>query len=445
MEQNKALTHKDILNDKAKFVAFGTITDISGESNKAYKSGWTGSSAEITMMVDGRKQKVKVFGGVGKDEFKVRVFTVGADGKAVRDGNDKAVQTEIFAKDYNPNVHMTFDKREVIQWGERDAENKAKKIEIISELTDGRFADKLIALKSDLIGKRVKVSGDINFKPTQKYDKLEANMSVKQIVIQEVVEGKEVKDRFFIETPIVIEKKSLTNTTKEGFVNCFVPVYHKFETPQIVDGRELKGRNVFIPISFTANMNGFIGLPAEGFFDMETRTNILTGKLDARSNGFDLAIARTILNYKSGMIERDVTLEELAQDPIYATMVSAVLSMPDGEAKDIETAKILGAYKLINPMTVKGEFKQQIDFINITQQRNGSDVVAPIEQSCFEIMTLQKIGEELESRKNQTTPTQKAYTAPPATKVQSVNTSHVAEPVAPITSIEDFNDDEFPF
>ncbi|MGL5962634.1 MAG: hypothetical protein ACRCZ0_11895 [Cetobacterium sp.] len=444
MEQNKPLTYKDILNEKTKFIATGVITDISGESNKTYKSGWTGSSAEITMMVDGRKQKIKIFGGVGKNEFKIRVFTAGADGQMVRDGNNKTIQTEIFAKDFNPNAHVTFDKREVIQWGERGADNKPQKIEVISELTDGRFADKLIASKSELIGRRVKVTGEINFKPTQKYDKLEANMSVKQIVLQDVVEGKEFSDRFFIETPLIVEKKTLTSASKDGFVTCFVPIYHKFDTPQIVEGRQQKGRNVFVPMNFTTTMNGFLGLPAEGYYDMDVRTNILVHKIETRSVGFELAMARTLLSYKSGMIERDITLEELSQDPIYSNLVNIVITMHDGEEKKNETAKLLNAYKLINPATVKGEFKQQIDYITVIQ-RGAGDMVAPIEKSCFEIMTLQKIGEELEARKNKTAPVQQQYTAPPVAQAKSANTSHVVEPVAFITGIDSFDNDDFPF
>lgn len=446
MAEKKQLTYVDLLNEKATFKASGTIVNITGEVNKTYKTGWTGSNAEITLSVNNVKQKIKIFGGTGKNEFDVKVYQLDGEGKIARDGEGKTISKKIPASQYNPQIHACFDKKEVIEWGERNAEGKTQKIEHIVELTDARFANALLANKDMLIGKRVGVSGNVKFKPTQKFDKIEANIELSQIVIQKVEEGKEYNDFFVIQSPLIIDKSVLKGiATNEGFVG-YVPVYHKYITPIIRNNKEVVGRNVYVPFSLTVNSNGFLMLSDAVGYTLEDRQEMLIGKVETKTQGADLAIMTSILNYKSGMIEREITVEDLATDPVYGKFATRALNAP-ADQREEAIKKFKEMYKAQNPATVKGEFKQQIDFLTVNQTRDDGDKVYGIMKEAFEIYSLDKIKQEsemMESKKsgNNVNTQTNTFQQP---KVQTQNTSSSPAPVAPPTDINDFGYDEFPF
>lgn len=431
----KTLNFNDLLMERGTFKARGTIVSITGESNKQYKSGWIGSLAEITIMINGVKQKVKVFGGVGKNEFKINVFQLDGEGKIAKDGNGKSIKTSISVDQFNPSNHVTYDRKEVIEWGERDSEGKAQKIEHISELTDGRFANAILSKKESLIGKKVGLSGTVKFKPTQKFDKMEANMEISQITILQ--EDSPVSDTFLIQNPMIVDKSTVGSIlTNKGLV-VYVPVYHKYLTPITRDGKEVKGRNVYVPLSMTVNENGFM-MQSIDDVTLEDREFIFRNKLEVKSQGTPLAIFTGLINYKSGMIEREITVQELIGDNVYGKFAKEVL---DG-TRDEEGFKKM--YKAQNPATVKGEFKQQMDFLSVHCTKDLGDKIFPIAPEAFEIYSLEKIKEETESMEAvKPQPQQQAYTTP---KVNTVKTSEIAPPQSAPQGIEDFNfEDEFPF
>lgn len=444
MAEKKQLTYNDLLMEKATFKASGTIVNITGEINKTYKSGWTGSSAEITLSVNNVKQKIKIFGGTGVNEFDIKVYQLDGEGKIARDGEGKTISSKIPVSKFNPKLHAFFDKKEVIEWGDRNDEGKAQKIEHIVELTDARFANALIAQKDMLIGKRVGVSGTVKFKPTQKFDKIEANIELSQIVIQKIEEGKTYNDFFLIQTPLIVDKSVLKGISKDlGFVG-YVPVYHKYLTPMSKNGSQIVGRNVYVPFSLTVNSNGFLMLSEEVGYTVEDRQEMLIGKVETKTQGADLAIMTSILNYKSGMIEREITVEDLLQDPVYGKFASRALNEPEDKREEAIN-KFKEMYKAQNPATVKGEFKQQIDFLSINQTRDDGDKIYGIAREAFEIYTLDKIKSECESLENKPAKTEnKSNFQQP--KVNTVN-ANTTQPPAPatVTDINDFDYDEFPF
>lgn len=438
--ETKKLTFNDLLMERGIVRASGVVVSITGESNKVYKSGWTGSTAEITLMVNGMKQKVKVFGGVGQSEFNVDVFQLDSEGKFIKDAQGKSVKVKINASQFNPTIHATFDKKEVMEWGERNAEGKATKIEHISELTAGRFANELLAKKELLIGQRVVVGGNVKFKPTQKFDKLEADIEVSTVTLVKEEEGRTYSDYFAIQIPMITDKDGIASIVTDGGIRAFVPVYHKYLTPIMKNGKEVKGRNVYVPFAFTVNDNGFLGLGSNNGYSIEDRADMFKGKLEAKSQGTPLAIFTGILNYKSGMIERDITVSELATDPVYGKYATQVLN---GERDE---ADFKAMYKAQNPMTLKGEFKQCIDFININQTKDG-DKICPIAKEHFEIMSLDRIKEESEAMANNKAqaPVQQAPKQFEQPKVATNRTSEVAPP--PLTDISNLglNESDFPF
>lgn len=445
MEQKK-LTFNDLLMEKGTFKATGTIVAINGESNKEYKSGFVGSTAEITLTVNGVKQKVKIFGGIGKSETKVNVFQKDGEGKVAKDGNNKAIKQSIFADQFNPAIHLSFEKKEVMEWGERGEDGKANKIEHISELTSGRFANQILAKKDFLIGKRVTVEGTIRFKPTQKYDKIEANIEISKITLQKVEEGKTYKDMFLIQTPIIVDKSGINTIESNKGLIGYVPVYHKYIKPITKEGKEVKGRNVYVPFAFTVNDNGFMMMSADGGYSVEDRAMMLSGKLESKSQGAPFAIFTGILNYKSGMIEREITVEELADDPTYGFFAKRALNSPS-ETREQEVAKFKEMYKAQNPATVKGEFKQQIDFLTVNQVLEFGDKVAGIARESFEVYNLAKIKEEDEimNQAKEATKTTQTQTNNVMPNVATNNTSKVSAP-SEVADISSFNfEDDFPF
>lgn len=446
MAEKKQLTYKDLLMEKATFKASGTIVNITGEMNKTYKTGWTGSNAEITLSINNVKQKIKIFGGTGVNEFDVKVFQLDGEGKIARDGQGKTISMKIPASKYNPQIHACFDKKEVIEWGERNAEGKSQKIEHIVELTDARFANALLAQKDMLIGKRVGVSGTVKFKPTQKFDKIESNIEISQIVLQKVEEGKEYRDFFLIQTPLIVDKSVLTGIAKDsGFVG-YVPVYHKYITPITREGKQVVGRNVYVPFPLTVNSNGFLMLSDAVGYTLEDRQEMLIAKVESKTQGADLAIMTSILNYKSGMIEREITVEELTSDPVYGKFATRALNAPEDQREEA-VARFKEMYKAQNPATVKGEFKQQIDFLSVNQTREDGDKVYGIMREAFEIYTLDKIKQETEAMETKKAtpaqaPAQNTFQQP---KVETSKTTNAPEPMSAPTDINDFSYDEFPF
>lgn len=436
MENKKEMNFNDLLFERGSFRARGKVVAITGESNKVYKSGWTGSSVEITLMVNNTKQKVKIFGGVGKNEFDVKVFQLDGEGKIAKDGEGKAIFSFIKPNDFDPATQTSFDRKEVLEWGDRNEEGKATKIEYISELTSGRFANAILSNKELLIGKTVALTGSVRFKPTQKFDKVEVDMDLSQIVFIKQEGDKVLNDFFLIQTHMIVDKSSLETLEKDNVLRTYIPVYHKYLTPIQKNGKEVKGRNVYVPLALTVNENGFMNQPADQV-TMEDRVEIFGNKINVKSQGTPLAILSGMINYKSGMIEREITVEELVGDPVYGKMARQVV---DGTRTE-ESFKIM--YKAQNPATVKGEFKQQMDFITIECNKEIGDKIFGISPDSFEIYSLEKIKEEVESKEIQK-PKDEVKATVVTPKVNTVKTTEIAPPE--INNINDFDfSEEFPF
>lgn len=439
------MTFQEILNGKKDFVATGIIKNITGEADKIYKSGWQGSSAEITLIVNNTTQKIKVFGGTGKNEFPINVFLVDGEGKILKDDKEKAVRTQIKADEFDPKKHVTFDTREVMKWGERDSEGKPTKISYISELTEGRFANSLLEHKEEIIGKRVGIRGTFNFRPTQKYDKIEVNMSVNRITLLDDIDDtmKHKPDEFILNLPMVINKtyvdKILDNLDKDGngVLHCYVPVYHKY-----VDGEKenKKGRNVFVSTPITLQKNGFLGV-VESIADLPLRVDLFKNRLNYGTNGTDFVMCKAGIRYKSGVVERQITINDLLQDPIYGGHAKKIMAIEDEDVREVRINNFIEMYKVQNPMTVKGEFVQKIDFGNIIQVKNSEsglveDVLVGINPQVIEFYTLEKIKTEDESMEQK-----KEIQSNPVPKVKTTYT----QPAPPAPEIESYDADDFPF
>lgn len=402
------MTAKELLMERGSFKATGVIKNITGESNKIYqKSGWMGSKAEITLDINGRRQKVSVFGGVGTSEFPIRVFQKDTEGKILRDAEGKTIQHQISVSDYNETSFAFFEKREVFEWGERDAEGKSQKITYISELTDGRFANAILENKDFLIGKRVQVEGTVKFRPTQNFDKIQTDISFDKIAILKPLEdGKEVVDKFVIDTPIIVNKQAI-NEVVNGVLPVYVPMYHKYVVPLKRDGKDIKGRTVYVPTTFLVKENGFMALNDTLGFDLSMRKDMLLGKLEPFGDS-EFFVFKSLLSNKSGVTEREITIDDLMADQVWAKFVKIALSAPESERQE-KINNTIKAYKLQNPLTVKGEFKQEVDFITPMQIKdketnNVRDGIMPIDKEGFEIYSLDKIKEETENKISQPQP-----------------------------------------
>lgn len=447
----KLATYKDILNERDSFIAIGVITDITGEKDKkSSKEGskWVGSNANIIMLINGKKQTIKVWGGTCDSTPKIKVFLKDNDGKIKRDGNNKAIQQKINTVSYNENEHLCFDKIEAIEWGDRDASGKATKITHLSELTDGAFANALLDNKSQFIGKRVKISGSTQYKIADKKESTEISASLKQIVFQKVEDGKEYNDRFVFETSIILNTNTLDKIDENRVVNAYVPVYVPYDVPKIVNGVEQKGRNVFTAMNFSVEDNGFLGLKDTLGFSISQRATIMKNRINVLAQNAELVAGRFLLSNKSGMTERTVTFEDICKDPVYDELTKSILDMPDGTEKEEEKQKMLDAYKSINPATVKSEFIQKINFINICQDKDTCrDKIAGLDSSAIEIKSIQQIKEEIENnngKKNNSTGAEN----PNIPNINGVNTGKgdIKPPSSAPSNLDDIDDDDaFPF
>lgn len=435
------MTVKDLMNERGTFLASGVIKNITGEKNKVYeKSGWMGSKCEITLDVNGRRQKIQIFGGVGKNEFPIRVFQKGDDGKILKDSNGKAIQHQIPVDSFDETKFMTFDKKEVIEWGERNDEGKSTKIEYISELTDGRFANAILDNKDMLIGKRVQVRGNASFKPTQNYDKIQTELIPNQIVLlKPVEEGKEVVDKFIINANIIINKEAISNV-KDGYLPVYVPMYHKYIKPIKRDGKDVKGRNIYVPMTLVVNEKGFMGLDDNYGYDIESRGIMLLGKINSVCGNEPFSIVKACLSNKSGVVEREINIEELVDDQVYGKFAKKAIKEGDEAINNFLTM-----YKSQNPLTVRSEFKQEVQFILPTQykDKDNNDVVRegilPIDIQSIELYTLEKIKEEdeiINAGKNNTV-------KPPLPNISTKKVDVAPIPKVDISEIDDL--DSFPF
>lgn len=429
------MTAKELMNQKGEFIATGIIKAINGEKDKISKKGWQGTRAEITLDINGRKQKITVFGGTGKDEFKVRVFQRDGDGKIMKDAEGKAIQHQINASEFNPQTFAYFDMKEVLEWGEKGEDGKAQKIEYIKELTDGRFANALLDSKDLLIGKRVLVRGEVTFKPTQNYDKIQTDMSIKQIVIQQPLEeGREVVDKFILNASLVVNREAIEETVN-GYLPVYVPVYHKYVKPIVRDGKEVKGRTVYVPTTFTVKENGFMNIDESFGYSLEDRKEMFVNKVTSMSGDEPFSIMRVCISNKSGVVEREIKIEELLDDQVYSKFAKKAIAEDNVE-------NFLEMYKKQNPLTVRGEYKQEIDFISPLQIKNEDSVTAresifPIDIKSIEVYSLDRIKEEVETQQTQV-PQQQDM---PKVNTQSRNIQE--PPVLDIGSMTDL--DSFPF
>lgn len=437
------MTGIDLMKQRGEFAVTGIIKNINGEANKVYPSGWVGSNATITLDVNGRTQKVNVFGGVGKSEFQIRVLMRGADGKAVKGADGKAIVQYINVDDYNPETFMYFDEKSVIEWGERDSTGRAQRIDHFSELTDGRFANRLLEKKEELIGKRVMIRGDVSFRPTQNYDKIQTDLTVKQITyLRPIEEGSEVVDKFVLNTPVVLNKETL-DSINDGVIKGYVPVYHKYLQPKMVNGKEQKGRTVYAQMDFLVKPNGFMAIDETLGFDIPSRKIMLENKINIVSEGTPFVVAKVCLSNKSGSVARDIKIEELLDDPVYG-----VIAKNSIENNNVEN--FLTMYKKQNPATVRSEYRQEVDFITILQyteeNQAARDCVFGIDPNAIEFYTLDKLRDEDEAIKlNKPMPQQSA-----PTQTATINTpKRETNPLPPQPTVdvnqEGFNPDEFPF
>lgn len=433
---------KDLMMQRDEFVCTGIIKNIAGDTNKVYNSGWMGSNVTITLNIDGRTQKVKVFGGVGKNEFPIRVYFKDSEGKIVRDDEGKAISQQIPIDNFDPNTQMFFDTREVIEWGEKNAEGKTEKISHISELSDGRFANALMENREKLIGKRVMIKGQVQFRPTQNFDKIQTEMSPRQItLLQPVEEGKTVVDKFVINSSIVLNKEAIDNVS-EGILPVYVPVYHKYKQPITRDGRTIKGRTVYIPTPLTVKENGFMNIDENYGFPVEARADILRNKINVVAQDTPMAVIRACLSNKSGVVEREIKIEELLNDQVYGTYAKACV-------KNGTVEQFLEMYRKQNPYTVRGEYKQQIDFISPLQlgekKDDGTieyrDGICGIDPQMIEIYTLDKIRDEVEEMESNPQPQPKAQQPVINTPKKEMSTPKPPLSVSEINSL----DEEFPF
>ena len=438
---------KELLQQRGEFVATGIIKNIAGETNKVYNSGWVGSNVTISLNIDGRTQKIKVFGGVGKSEFPVKVFLKDAEGKVLRDETGKTITQQIPADSYDPNTFLTFDAREVFEWGEKDVNGKNTKIVHIHELTDGRFANRLLENKDMLLGRRVMIKGTVSFKPTQNFDKVQAEMSPTQItLLQPAEEGKQVVDKFVINSPVVVNKEAIGETVN-GVLPILVPVYHKYLTPQVREGRQVKGRNVYVPITVMVKEKGFMNIDETYGFSIEDRTTILLNKINVVADDANMIAMRVCLSNKSGIVEREINIEDLLNDQVYGASARKAV------AED-KVENFLKMYRQINPYTVRGEYKQEIDFIsplqiNVKKEDGTSDyrdAICGIDPQMIEVMSLDKIQQETEAMKNGAQKPATQTQSKPQEKVPTINTPKKMDIPTPPISVEDVEDmDEFPF
>lgn len=428
------MTGKDLMQQRGEFIATGIIKAINGEKDKISKKGWQGTRAEVTLDINGRKQKVTVFGGTGVNESRVRVFQKDAEGKITKDAQGKAIQHYINVSEFNPQTFAYFDTKEVFEWGEKGEDGKAQKIEYIKELTDGRFANALIDNKEFLIGKRVLVKGDVSFRPTQNYDKIQTDMSIKTITIQKPLEeGKEVVDKFVINASVVLNKEAIEETSK-GYLPVYVPVYHKYVKPIMRDGKEVKGRNVYVPTTFTVKENGFMNIDETFGYSLDDRKDMFMSKVTSVTGDEPFSIMRACISNKSGVVEREIKIEELLDDQVYSKFAKKAV-----ENGTVET--FLEMYKKQNPLTVRGEYRQEMDFISPLQIKeedsvNARESIFPIDFKSIEVYTLDKIKEEDETQQAQ----------PVVAEVPKVNTSSRKVQEEPVLNVDDMTDlDSFPF
>jgi hypothetical protein len=429
------MTAKELMQQKGEFVATGIIKAINGEKDKLSKKGWQGTRTEVTLDINGRKQKITVFGGTGKNETKVRVFQKDTEGKILKDAEGKAIQHQINPSEFNPQTFAYFDMKEVLEWGERGEDGKAQKIEYIKELTDGRFANALLDNKDLLIGKRVLVRGDVTFKPTQNYDKIQTDMSIKQIVIQQPLEeGKEVVDKFILNASLIVNKEAIEETVN-GYLPVYVPVYHKYVKPIIRDGKEVKGRTVYVPTTFTVKENGFMNIDESFGYPLADRKDMFVSKVTCVTGDEPFSVMRACISNKSGVVEREIKIEELLDDQVYGKFAKRAID--EGTVENF-----LEVYKKQNPLTVRGEYKQEIDFISPLQMKdedsvNAREAIFPIDFKSIEVYSLDKIKEEVETQQTQT---------PQSQEIPKVNTPSKKVQEAPMLDVNSMTDlDSFPF
>ena len=147
------------------------------------------------------------------------------------------------------------------------------------------------------------------------------------------------------------------------------------------------------------------------------------------------------IRYKSGVIERQITINDLLQDPIYGGHAKKIMAIEDEDVREVRINNFIEMYKVQNPMTVKGEFVQKIDFGNIIQVKNSEsglveDVLVGINPQVIEFYTLEKIKAEDETMEQK-----KEIQSNPVPKVKTTYT----QPAPPAPEIESYDADDFPF
>ncbi|MGL5647018.1 MAG: hypothetical protein ACRDDY_04140 [Clostridium sp.] len=465
----------EVLTKTNKMVqVYGTITNIEADVNKVSKKEgkngvptWVGTITTITLKVNGTTQKIRVMGctldGDKKEtEYiwnKVKAFAIDGNGDILKGDDGKAIFSEIFPAKYNPATQKIMDRKTVREFtGNVLPDGKKECLYHLDEITTGRYATKLYENKSMLIGKQVIINGNMKFEPNQDATKVDLNIDLNSITIRNANEKREFKEGFRVVAPIILHTSAVLDGMGEVVkaqnagkeidelkIQALAPVYHKYLTPMKRDGKEIKGRTVYVPMQLDITNKNFLGMGKIEGFDFFKKLDLFKKVILGETQGAEGYIAiNTDMSYKSGVIQRDIDMEDLKDDPIFVEEYISYVNATTQEEKDRIKADTMSAYKAINPTSVRGEFKQSLEFVSYVANKDSGNQYAVIGEDAFEIYSLDKIKKEVEIIKGGATQPTPTPVAQP--KVEAVNISSIPEPSMASTGISDDDmADEFPF
>lgn len=424
----------DLIHERVNCKVWGVVENIETKLNQFSKNNWNYNNCTITVKINDSKQYISFMSGTGKNEFDIEVFKIDKDGEMIRDKDNKCVKQKIKIDNFDETKHVFYNKKEIIEWGDSDDTGKNKKITYISELSIGRFIEKLDEIKKDIIGKTVQIAGTVKWKVNKMNSKITQNIEINTITLLKD-NGKQKKQGFIIESPMIIPKHQLDDIVNTKSIVGYIPSYHKYVNPIRKNDKIINGRNVFLPYNFVVNNDGFMLQSADCGFGLDVKSSILKKKIELKSNGTEMAIVIALLNYKNGVSQREITIDDLKDDPIYNELVQQSELM-DGDDKKTFQENIVEMYKAQNPATVRGEYNNFIEFVAISQVAKFGDVIFGIEPQMFELYSAEKILQEeleLENTKNNTN------------IIPNIPKKELNKPTPPVVNLDEFNDEEFPF
>jgi hypothetical protein len=472
MSEVVKLTGKEVLQQAKKIQVYGVIKNIEGDINKVSKKvgtngnpTWVGTIATITVQVNGVNQKIRVMGCTLDGETlateykynKVKAFALDGSGNIMKDDSGKSISSEIFPAHYNPTTQLVMDRRAVREFtGALTEDGKKEFISHIDEITVGRFATSLINNKSMLIGKQVIINGMAQFKPNQDFTKIDLDIELKTITLRQADEKKEFKEGFRVTSPILmhtsalsdcmgelVKAKNIGKELEEVKTQTLVPVYHKYLTPLKRDGKEIKGRTVYVPMTLDMTNKNILKMVGTNM-DMFKKLSLFKKMLMVETGNREGYIAiNADMSYKSGVVQRDINMEDLKEDPIFLEDYIAWVNASTQEEKEEIKSNTMIAYKSINPTSVRGEYQQSLEFITFLSNRETANEFAMVGEDLFEIYSLDKIKQENEMIAGNT-PTPTPTPTPQKVVIEAVKTSATQEPQIGSQGIDE-DSDEFPF